>query len=57
MPVNDVVVYCVSCAKAMFTGGRKPRHLIDLLFNEDTVAKTYEPDDWHNELKLYIEGH
>jgi Fe-S oxidoreductase len=57
MPLNDVVVYCVSCAKAMFVGGKQPRYLIDLLFNEETVSKTYEPDDWHNELSMFIERH
>jgi hypothetical protein len=54
---NDVVVYCVSCSKSMFIGNKQPRYLIDLLFNEMTVPKTFEPDAWHNELRLYIEKH
>jgi hypothetical protein len=57
MPVNDVVVYCVSCSKSMFIGRKQPRYLIDLLFGEDTFPKTYEPDDWHSELSTYIEEH
>ncbi|MBN2560028.1 MAG: (Fe-S)-binding protein [Phycisphaerae bacterium] len=57
MPVEDVVVYCVSCSKAMFVGGRRPRYLIDLLFDEDTVPQTYEPDLWHAELDEYIGSH
>ena len=32
MPVDDVVVYCVSCCKSMHIGGKKPRYMIDLLF-------------------------
>lgn len=57
MPRDEVIVYCVSCAKAMFVGGKRPRYLIDLLFNEDTIAKTYAPDLWHEELDEYIDRH
>jgi Fe-S oxidoreductase len=57
MPCDDVVVYCVSCAKSVYIGGKKPHYLVDLLFNEETVPKTYEPDDWHKELDVYIEKH
>jgi Fe-S oxidoreductase len=57
LPLNDVVVYCVSCSKAMFIGRKQPRYLIDLLLSERTSPKTYEPDDWHNELKIYIDQH
>jgi len=57
MPLNDVIVYCVSCAKSMFIGKKQPRYIIDLLFSDDTVPKTFEPDDWHNELTAYIEKH
>ena len=57
MPADDVVVYCVSCSKAVFVGGKSPRYLIDLLFAEETLPKTYEPDEWHDELKIYIENH
>jgi hypothetical protein len=57
MPEEDIVVYCVSCSKAMFVAGRKPHYLIDLLFNEPTIPKTFEPDEWHSELENYIEKH
>jgi Fe-S oxidoreductase len=57
MPADDVVVYCVSCTKSMFIGGKKPRYLIDLLFKEETIPKTIDPDEWHKELRAYIEQH
>jgi Fe-S oxidoreductase len=57
MPVNDVVVYCVSCIKSVYNGGKKPRYLIDLLLKDETVPATYEPDEWHKELNEYIEKH
>jgi hypothetical protein len=57
MPVDDVLVYCVSCSKAMFVGGRRPRYLVDLLFGEDTVPGTCDPEEWHGELDEFIENH
>ncbi|PKM94185.1 MAG: hypothetical protein CVU84_12035 [Firmicutes bacterium HGW-Firmicutes-1] len=57
MPVDDVVVYCVSCCKSMHIGGKKPRYMIDLLFDEETVADVYEPDEWHALLNQFIEVH
>jgi Fe-S oxidoreductase len=57
MPVEDVVVYCVSCCKSMHIGGKKPRYMIDLLFGEDTVPGTFEPDEWHKELEDFINTH
>lgn len=57
MPLDDILVYCVSCVKAMFVGGREPRYLLDLLFAEDTVPQTAEPDAWHEELDAFIETH
>jgi Fe-S oxidoreductase len=57
MPVEDVVVYCISCIKSVFIGGKRPQYLVDLLFNEVTFPKTYEPDEWHSELKNYIDIH
>ena len=57
MPVDDVVVYCVSCSKSVYIGGKKPHYMIDLLFNEETIPKTYEPDEWHNELDEFIASH
>lgn len=57
LPLNDVVVYCVSCAKSMFVGKKQPHYLIDLLFSEETISKTFLPDEWHNKLSIYIEKH
>lgn len=57
MPCDDVVVYCISCIKAMHIGGKKPRYIVDLLFGEDTGIGTFEPDAWHNELQRFIDEH
>jgi len=57
MPLNDIVVYCVSCTKSVFVGKRRPHYIIDLLFSEQTDPKTFEPDDWHAELNSYMEKH
>ena len=57
MPVEEVLVYCVSCARSMFIGGKRPRYLIDLLFKEETIPKTIDPDRWHQELDAFIESH
>jgi len=57
MPEDHVAVYCISCTKSVFIGGKQPRYMVDLLFNEDTVPKTLEPDDWHRELDQYISLH
>ena len=57
MPVEDVVVYCVSCSKSMHIGGKKPRYMIDLLFGEETVPGTFEPDQWHNEIDEFNNEH
>jgi len=57
MPLDDVVVYCISCVKSIFNGGRKPRYILDLLFKEETVPQTYDPDEWHKELSEYIGLH
>lgn len=57
MPCENVVVYCVSCIKAMHNGGKKPRYIVDLLFAEDTGIGTSEPDVWHTELRKFIDEH
>jgi Fe-S oxidoreductase len=57
MPASDVVVYCVSCVKAMHIGGKRPRYLVDLLFAEETSPATFEPAPWHAELEAFIEAH
>ncbi|MFE3845354.1 (Fe-S)-binding protein [Thermoplasmatota archaeon] len=57
MPTDDIVVYCVSCSKSVYIGGKKPHYIIDLLFNEETIPKTYKPNEWHKELDDYIANH
>ncbi|MGE5449900.1 MAG: (Fe-S)-binding protein [Methanomassiliicoccales archaeon] len=57
MPVNEVVVYCVSCVKSVFVGNRQPRYMVDLLWGEETLPQTYEPDAWHQELNEFIHKH
>lgn len=57
MPCDNVVVYCVSCIKSMFIGGKKPRHMLDLLFNEATTPEVYDTIKWHEQLQAYIDSH
>lgn len=57
MPCEDVVVYCVSCIKAMHIGGKRPRYIIDLLFNEETEMGNFEPEAWRAELQRFIDAH
>jgi Fe-S oxidoreductase len=57
MPMEDVVVYCVSCSKSLFIGGKKPHYMVDLLLGEETSAGTFEPEEWHRELDEYIKNH
>ena len=57
MPCENVVVYCVSCIKSMSVGGKTPRHLIDLLYCEDTQTQECHVEKWHNELDAYIAEH
>ena len=57
MPCDNVVVYCVSCIKAMHIGGKKPRYIVDLLFGESTGIGTFEPEAWHDELQKFIDEH
>lgn len=57
MPCDDVVVYCVSCTKSMYIGGKKPHYIVDLLFGEETEVSTFEPDEWHDQVNKFIEEH
>jgi len=57
MPVENVVVYCVSCIKSMSIGGKRPRYLVDLLFGEETVPGVVEPDLWHAQVDEFIAAH
>jgi len=57
MACDNVVVYCVSCIKAMHIGGKKPRYMVDLLFGEETEIGTFEPDEWHDEIQKFVDEH
>lgn len=57
MPCEEVCVYCVSCVKSMHVGGKTPRYLVDLLFNEPTEIQTHDVVAWHAELQEYIDQH
>jgi Fe-S oxidoreductase len=57
MPCEDVAVYCVSCIKSMAVGGKRPRHMVDLVLGEETVPGGTDLDAWHAELARYIDAH
>ena len=57
MPLEDVIVYCVSCIQSVAIGGKKPHYLPDLLFGLETLPKVYPTEVWHRELDEYIEKH
>jgi Fe-S oxidoreductase len=57
MPCKDVCVYCVSCIKSMYIGGKEPRHLMDLLMGETTEPRVHDTVDWHSQLQDYIDKH
>lgn len=56
MPVEDVVVYCVSCSLAVRLGGKRPRYMIDLLFGEETTPVACDLDEWHRTLDDFIDS-
>jgi hypothetical protein len=57
MPEENVAVYCVSCVKAMEIGGKTPKYLPDLLFNEPTHTLPQTLDQWHDDINQYIKEH
>jgi Fe-S oxidoreductase len=57
MPANDIVVHCVSCIMAVLNGGKNPQYIADLIFNEETHPNSIDLDEWHKELKEFIEAH
>ena len=57
MPLENVVVYCTSCTKALANGGKTPRYLVDLLLGEETYPGDTDPDIWHEQLNDYISKH
>ena len=57
MPCDDVVVYCASCIKSMYIGGKNPHHMVDLIFGETTEPNVYETEQWHKQVKEYSSKH
>jgi Fe-S oxidoreductase len=57
MPADDVVVYCVSCSLAVRIGGKRPRYMIDLLFDEETTPPGCDLGEWHHMLDDFIAAH
>ncbi len=57
LPREDVVVYCVSCPKFLNVGGKKPRYLLDLLFNEPTTMEVSELTPWMDMIEAFRNEH
>lgn len=57
MPCQQVCVYCVSCIKSMYIGGKSPRYMLDLLMGESTEPQIYDTAAWHRQLDTYIAMH
>ena len=57
MPCNDVVVYCASCIMSMIVGGKRPRYILDLLFNEPTDMTGIGADKWNKALCEFRNTH
>jgi len=57
MPCDEVAVYCVSCIKSMHIGGKRARHMVDLILGQTTEPQVYQTDLWHDQVNEYIESH
>jgi hypothetical protein len=57
MPLEEVIVHCVTCVKSMTIGGKKPRHIVDLILGEETFSGDCDIDRWHDELNDFIKTH
>ena len=50
------MVFAPGCALMLYKPELAEKlHLVNLLFANETVPKSYEPDEWHKELDNYIE--
>ncbi|MDR0454166.1 MAG: (Fe-S)-binding protein [Deferribacteraceae bacterium] len=55
MPAEETAVYCVSCMKYLHNGGGgKARHIIDLLFGEESAPEPSDPEVWQTKISEYI---
>lgn len=57
MPRQDVVVYCVSCIKAMTIGGKTARYMVDLLLGEKTDPQETDLVAYHDAVQAHIDAH
>jgi hypothetical protein len=57
MPDENVVVYCVSCVKSVYIGGKQPHYIVDLLFDEETIKGTLDTAEWHGQVDAFIANH
>lgn len=57
MPCQDVVVYCASCIQAIQLGGKRPRFLLDLLFDEPTNLVSQGVESWNRKLLDFRKKH
>lgn len=56
-PCDYVVVYCIGCVRAMFSGGKTPLYLPDLLFGRISEVMPDTLDEYHSKLEEYIQRH
>lgn len=57
MPCDDVVVYCATCIHSMSMGGKKPRYILDLLFEEETNVENNNVGLWKEKLEKFRNEH
>lgn len=57
MPCDEVVVYCVSCIKAMTIGNKVARYLPDLILGLPTDPQTIDLNEYHDTVLAYIDSH
>lgn len=56
-PCEDVVVYCISCIRAMTAGGKTAYYLPNLLLDRTAESMPDTLDEYHEKLMGYIEKH
>jgi Fe-S oxidoreductase len=53
LPLDNVLVYCVTCMKVMAVSGKKPYYLLDLLLDRNSDQRPYDLNHWNSELDAY----
>jgi Fe-S oxidoreductase len=51
---DDVVVYCASCMYFLKNAGKKTRHLLDLIFQEESAAEPIAPKEWKDKVAKHM---